>query len=334
MKVLVTGANGLLGHNIIARLLEQNHEIHAIVRNAGKMHIKADRLCVFEGSFLNYSDLYEAAKGCEAVIHAAGTTDMAPLKYSYYENIIADGSKNVLRVCEERKIRRIVYISTANTIGYGTSDAHADETEPMKYPFSKSYYAMAKAKAESLFLAKAEDSENHVVIVNPTFMLGAYDTKPSSGEMFLTGYGKRIVAIPKGGKNFVHVGDVAAAAVNAMTVGVSGQRYIAGNRNLSLKEFYFLQKTVCGTPARIVLLPDFILKVVGCMGDMLRKIGIPAVFSRVNLDQLSVQEYYSCEKAIEGLNMPQTPIETAIYDTYKWFVGTGKIKSSKKESAK
>lgn len=329
MKVLLTGANGLLGHNVIVRLLECNHEVNAIVRDEGKLRIKDGRLHVFKGSFLDYCDLREAAKGCDAVIHAAGTTDMSPLKYSHYTNIIVEGSKNVLGVCKEENIRRIVYISTANTIGYGSAEVLADESAPMEYPFSDSYYAMAKTEAEGLFLNHAKNPATHVVIVNPTFMLGAYDTKPSSGEMFLTGYGKRLLAIPKGGKNFVHVRDVAVAAVNAMTTGVSGERYIAGNRNLGLKEFYMLQKDVCGTPAKIVTLPDFLLTAVGHFGNLLRKAGIPAVFSLTNLRQLSVREYYSCKKAIDGLAMPQTPVETAISDCYEWFVETGKIKPSK-----
>ena len=170
MKVLLTGANGLLGHNIVLRLLQQGHEVNAIVRKAESLCVKDDRLNVFEGSFLKHSDLLKTAEGCEAVIHAAATTDMSLLHYSDFEKVIVHGSQNVIDVCNEVGIKNIVYISSANTIGYGTTDRLATETEPMQSPFTESFYAKAKKHAEELFLTLSQRADNHVVIINPAFI--------------------------------------------------------------------------------------------------------------------------------------------------------------------
>ncbi len=330
MRVLLTGANGLLGHNIIKRLLEQGHEVNAIVRNAKSLLFNDERIRVFEGSFLDYNDLHKAAQGCVATIHAAATTDMSQLHYSYFESVIVQGSKNVIDVCNDLDIKDIVYVSSANTIGYGSAEHLADESEPMQWPFTQSFYAVAKSKAEKLFLEQSQRTVCHVVIINPCFMLGPYDTKPSSGAMLLAAHRKYLAFATKGGKNYVHVADVAAAVVNALTMGLNGNRYIAGNENISMKELYTLQRDVSGYPRHVMLVPTFLAKCVGIVGNILRKCHVPVSFSSINISQLCVQEFYSSHKAIDELQMPQTPVEKAIGDSLQWFAQTGKTRPTKK----
>lgn len=330
MKVLLTGANGLLGHNILLKLLGNGHEVNAIVRKKESLSVTDSKLHVTEGNFININDLSNAAEDCNAVIHVAATTDMSLLRYSDFEEVIVKGSQTVLDVCREQNIKTIVYISTANTIGYGTAKKLADETCPMQPPFTESFYAQAKTEAEKLFLERAKETDSHVIIINPGFMLGAFDSKPSSGAMLLAAHHKWLAVATSGGKNFVHVGDVAQAAVNALTAGVSGERYIAGGTNLTIKELYQLQREVSGWPKHVLVLPDGLVKIVGLFGDLLRKCRLSVPFSSVNLRQLCVREYYSSQKAIEGLKMPQTPINEAIADSLDWFAGTGKIRWTKK----
>ncbi len=332
MNVLLTGANGLLGHNIILCLLEHGHSVHAIVRRATSLCIQDPNLHVFEGNFMNYNDLRNAAVGCAAAIHAAATTDMSQLYYSCFEEVIVEGSETVIKVCNNLNIKTIVYISTANTIGYGNPDKPADEHSPMQSPFTESFYAKAKKHAEELFVAHSQSAYNHVIIINPAFMLGAYDTKPSSGAMLLAAHRRHVALATKGGKNFVHAGDVAQAAVNALTMGNSGERYIAGCKNFSIKELYLLQKKVTGYPKYVITLPTVLVKLLGVLGNLLRVCGIAVVFSSVNLKQLCVQEYYTSQKAVEKLGMPQTPVEKAIADSLGWFARKGKIRPTKKMS--
>lgn len=332
MRVLLTGANGLLGHNIILRLLEIGHEINAIVRNAKSLMLSDNSLHVFEGSFLNNSELRNAAESCDAVIHAAATTDMSLLRYSDFEKVIVQGSQTVIDICNELGIKNVVYISSANTIGYGTADSLATETEPMESPFTESFYAKAKKQAEGLFLRLSQHTDNHVVIINPTFMLGAYDTKPSSGAMLLAAHHKYIAFATTGGKNFVHVCDVAQAAVNALSMGRSGECYIAGNQNLTLRQLYQIQKKVSGYPKHIVVLPNALAKCAGVLGDLLRLCHIRVSFSSVNIKQLCIREHYSPQKAVKELQMPQTPVEEAVADSLRWFVSAGKIRTTKKLS--
>lgn len=318
MKVLVTGANGLLGHHVVMKLQEMNHEIRLILRGERQLYFDRKNVEIFIGSFTVYEALLKAASGCDAIIHMAALTDMGLLHYEDYRKVNTDGAANVIRVADELNINRLVFVSTANTIGHGSPEKPADETSTMTFPFSESFYARSKAEAEKLFLKASEKPGKQVVIVHPTFMVGAYDTKPGSGKLLLMGYRKPLLFIPKGGKNFVRAENVAVAVCNALTMGRNGQKYLASGINLSFKGFYDLQKRVSGYRQFCILLPDLFLKIVGKAGDLLRKSGIKTEICSMNLNQLMVKEYYSNRKAGTELAMPPTNIEKAIHEAIDW----------------
>ena len=225
----------------------------------------------------------------------------------------------LLQLMERKDISRLVHTSTANTIGYGTPDACADEQAPMQPPFSRSYYALSKRAGEELLLqAAGQHPDWHIIIVNPGFMVGAYDTKPSSGKLLLSGYRKAVMPVPKGGKSFIHVADAAVAIANALTRGTSGQRYLLTGQNLSLKQFYRVQARTCNYRQCLLLLPDWLLAAAGRCGDLLRLCGLRTQLSTRNVRQLMVCEYYDNSRAVADLAMPQTDIAQAVKDFYSW----------------
>ena len=142
--------------------------------------------------------------------------------------------------------------------------------------------------------------------MNPGFMIGAYDTKPSSGALLFAGYRKPLMVAPRGGKSFVHVGDAATAIVNALTLGHNGGRYLLTGENLSLQQFYRLQARVCGYRQWVIPLPNVLLALAGKLGDMLRFFGVRTQLSTRNVRQLMVREYYDNSQALTDLHMPQT----------------------------
>jgi nucleoside-diphosphate-sugar epimerase len=172
--------------------------------------------------------------------------------------------------------------------------------------------------AEDLFLEEAKHEGRHIVIINPGFMIGGYDTKPSSGQLLLMAYRKPIMVVPQGGKCFVHVEDVALAVVNALTLGRNAEKYIVGAHNKTLAELYKLQKNVCGYKQLLVPIPCWITNMVGMFGDVLRKIGLHTQVCSMNTKQLCVREYYSNAKAKVELKMSETSLERAISDSICW----------------
>lgn len=319
MKVLLLGATGLLGHNVLLRLVDEGHRVVALVRRVEGIHLPDGGWETVTGSPLDQDTLFRAAKGCDAIINCAGTTDMSLRHYKDFLPVNRDLCSLLVRLMDETGIGTLVHTSTVNTIGYGTADSPANELAPMAPPFKGSFYADSKREGEQIVLAAAKEGR-HVVVVNPGFMLGPYDMKPSSGRMLLVAYRKPLMFAPKGGKAFVHVGDVARAVVNALTRGRNGGRYIVVNSCacLGIKELYRMQSEVCGYRQRVCELPDGLFLMAGKVGDLLRWMGVRTQVSTRNVKQLLVREYYDNGRALRDLGITETPIAEAIGAFHKW----------------
>ena len=325
MKVLVTGANGLLGHHIVMELLKRNKQVAILVRSTAGIHFHLHRVEVFLGNFTDYETFKKAATGCDAVIHAAALTAANLLHYSDYEKINVLGSANVLRVCADLHINNIVFISSSNTIGYGAPATPADERSPIQFPFTASFYAQSKLAAEKLFLYASHHPGKHIVIINSCFLIGGYNNGMSSGRLVKMGYRKPLLFIPRGGKNFVPVHTVAEAACNALTMGNNGEKHLVCGENLSFREFFEMQKTVGNYKQKIFEVPDCILLSIGRIGDFLRKKGVKTDVSLINIRQLLVSEFYSGEKAVKALKLSSEKLENAISESIDWIKKRKKV---------
>ena len=162
---------------------------------------------------------------------------------------------------------------------------------------------------------------------------GVHDVtvKPSSGQLLLAGYRKRVMFAPSGGKSFVAATAAAVAVVNALIMGGSGQRYLLTGDNLSLAEFYEQQAVVCGYRQKIVIVPNWLLHLAGRCGDLLRAIGIKTQVSTRNVRQLLVREYYDHSLAARELLLPETSFSEAINDFFKWYTAK-QVKNSNSTS--
>ena len=323
MRVFLLGATGLLGHNVLQLLLERGYEVVAAVRRCDGLRLPhsmldSPRLQVVECQYA-IDQLREAARHCDAIINCAGTTDMSLLRYTDYVPINVTLCEELLQVMGELDIRTFVHVSTANTIGYGSAQHPANEEAEMASPFTNSYYAQSKRTAEQMLAWNAsQHPEWHIVCLNPGFMIGAYDVKPSSGQLLLAAEGRRIMAAPEGGKSFVAVRDVATATVSALTRGKSGQRYLLAGRSLTFREFYTLQSHVCGYRQRLISVPSWLLRMVGRVGDLLRFFGCRTRLSTRNVRQLMITEYYDCTAAMQELDYAPTSLEDAIREFFQW----------------
>lgn len=318
MKVLILGASGLLGHNVTQQLLNNHHEVVAVVRNKNKLQIQESHLNVISGE-LTLDILNIAAKGCNAIINCAGTTDMTLLHQQDYMNMNRNLCNILIAIMQNNNISRLVHVSTANTIGFGTKNNPTNETAKIKYPFTNSWYALSKLEGEQILKYNALLHPTwHIIIVNPGFMIGKYDINPSSGKLLLAAYHKPIMITPKGGKSFIAAKDVATAIINGLTLGTSGNTYLLTNKSLTIKELYQLQSKLLHYHQYIIQLPNWLIRFIGLIGDVIRKINIKTQLSTRNIEQLLITEYYNNQKAIEELKMPQTSINEAILDFFKW----------------
>ncbi len=324
MKILVTGANGLLATNTIVELLDQGFLVRGLIRNKNKFTLLNHKnLELVKGDITVKRDIENAVKNCDIVIHAAANTNQNLLKLSDYVTVNVDATKNILNSSIHQGVKKIIFVSTANTFGFGSRLKPGNESIKIKNPFSESYYALSKLHAENILLEASKKID--VVIVNPTFMLGAYDGKPSSGRIILMGLNKYVVFYPPGGKNFIHVKDAAFGIVNAIKQGKNGEAYLLANENLSYKEFFKKVNSITKYKPILIKLPKMFLLFLGTIGNMLRIVGIKTDLSKTNMNILCVENFYSNKKAKKELDLNSTPIDGAIDDAIKWFKSNGKI---------
>lgn len=329
--ILLLGASGLLGHNVLRLLLERGLPVRVLLRPGSDLlpldawappsgvrqgQIRTPE--IMRGSLLDYPTLREAAAGCSAIINCAGTTDMRLPRPEDFYPVNRDFPALLCRILEETGIRTLVHTSTANTVAAGTREHPTDESAPFAAPFDRSPYAISKKAGEDVLLTwAAGHPDRRVIVVCPGFMIGPYDAKPSSGTLLLAAWRKPLMAGPRGGKSFLHVRDAAIAIANALEQGESG-RYLLTGESLTLKEFYALQARVCGYRQPFISLPAGPVRLAGRIGDLLHRLGIRTMLRTHNTDQLLIEEWYDCSRAERALGLPHTPVADAIRDYFTW----------------
>jgi dihydroflavonol-4-reductase len=327
MKVLVTGANGFLAANVVRELIRRGIQARALVRAGADLRaLEGIRPELVYGMFTDPETALMALEGCDAVIHAAADTSQQHTSVEPYRKVNIEGTRTLLDAACRAGVRRFIFVSTANTIGHGTREIPGHEGLPARFPFTESGYAQSKAEAQELVLSYAREGKLHTISVNPTFMIGPYDAKPSSGRLITSMVDRKVVPVPPGGKNFVDVRDVAAGICNALEKGRSGEIYLTAGWNLSFAEFYDLLGKAAGKSYLRIRFRAPLLKVLGFLGSLVAGAGFRSGLNRINANILCTGNYYTPEKAVTELGMPQTPVEQAVADALQWFRLNGYIR--------
>jgi dihydroflavonol-4-reductase len=326
MDILVTGSDGVLGSNLVRELLSRNYNV-CVLLEPGKDPVTLKGLPIeqIEGNILDPTALDRAIAGKDVVYHCAASTSMYPPRNEAVNKININGTQHVINACLKHQIKRLIYVGTANSFSYGsTLDNPGVEDTPyisIKYGVD---YMDSKYKAQQLILDAVKKNGLPAIVVNPTFMIGPYDSRPSSGAMILAIYNKKVPGYTHGGKNYVAVKDVATAMANAITMGRIGECYILGNVNLTFQEAFHLIATTIGVKGPRLGLPNFIVKLYGLLTSYMAKTFRfqPAVTRELAIISCD-RHYYSPEKARKELLLPETPLHIAIQECFDWFKENG-----------
>jgi dihydroflavonol-4-reductase len=318
MKVLVTGGNGLLATHVIKQLAQKGMNVKCTVRDKRKFRLPSHGLIeLAEGDICDADFVAHASEDCEYIIHAAGQTPGVITDKKIFKRVNVTGTANVMRAAVKNAIRKVIYVSTANTVGYGSAADPGNEADDIKRPFTWSDYAQTKQQAEQLVLSYKGRME--VVIVNPTFLLGSHIEPTGSGQLLYRAYKKNIIFYPPGGKNIVHVEDVATAIVKAMEKGRNGERYLLSGDNVSFKKFYQLAASENNKMASLLIpLPRFLLQLAGGIGSVLNAFGLKTNITFANVSIFLINNYYTNRKAVNELQVTfRSSVET-IKDSVRW----------------
>jgi len=329
MTVLLTGASGHVGANLLRLLLSRGEEVRVLVRASTKP-------AAFEGLGVTFAtgDLRDApsvraaVRGCELVYHCAAkvSTTQGHERDLYETNVM--GTRHVLAASQAEGVKRVVVTSSLGAVGHpqGRPCVEGDGFNPFEHHLP---YEESKAWVEHECLKFACDGLPVVMVVS-TAVLGPNDFGPSRMGRVIADFANReLTAFIPGGFEFVGAGDLARGHVLAMQNGRPGQRYIVSGEFLSVDDLMAMLERVSGVAKpRLRLPPTLMMGVAHASTFLLRRLrrGASVRFTPDAVRLLQLQRHASIDKARRELGYAQTPIERSVREAHDWFVDRGVIR--------
>ena len=322
MTTLITGANGFVGSAVVRQLLEEGHEVRALVRkNSDRQNLLRLKVAIVEGDLTDSASLKQAVSGCQSLFHVAADYRLwVPDPGIMYKTNV-EGTRNLLRQAAAAGVNKIIYTSSVATLGINKNKAPADEDTPVTIEDMVGHYKRSKFLAEQAVWELIENEKLPVTIVNPSTPIGPRDIKPTpTGRIIVDTLRKKMPAYVDTGLNIAHVDDVAKGHLLAFEKGQVGERYILGGENMSLKDILDTISSIAGLPSPGFKLPhDFIYPVAWVAERW-------AIISKkeplVTVDGVKMAKkfmYFSSNKAKRLLGYESRPARLAIEDAISWF---------------
>jgi dihydroflavonol-4-reductase len=329
---LITGATGLLGGNLIHTLLKEDRSVRALVRQSADLQVlqRLPQVEIVYGDITDPSSLDQAMRGIENVYHCAALTSLWNGRADKIWEINVNGTHHIIQAAIQARVKRLIHCSTVDALGISETKVPANEETVWNWDRLgvENPYARSKFEAQKLVLGAAQ-SQLDAVIVNPTTMFGAYDLKPSSGQIILLIAGGKLPFYPVGGDNFVNVEDVASGMVKAAQYGQSGACYILGHENVTYKDIFDRIATQLNVSPPRVKIPYQISRIGGWFGDIMGHVtGVEQTINTNTVQLGALDHYYCSKKAVKELGLTQSPVDKAIEHAIQWFIEVGKIKGA------
>ncbi len=307
-------------------LAEAGAELRLLVRPSSRRdnleHLKGD---IAIGDLRDEAGLRSAMYGCELVFHVAAdyrlwTRDPEQM---YASNVA--GTKSILQAAHEAGVKRTVYCSSVATMGFGNGGLVTDEETPVALGDMIGHYKRSKFLAEQVAIEAARQGID-VVIVNPSTPIGERDIKPTpTGRIVVDFLKRKFPAYVDTGLNLVDVKDVARAHLLAAEHGKTGDRYIVGGENLTLKQVLDKLAVITGLSSPTVRVPHALAMMSGVF-DELWTGHIRGKEPRVTIDAVRMgrkKMWVSSARAERFLNYMPTPVDGALRRSCEWFVAHG-----------
>lgn len=325
MKILVTGANGFLGSWVTKALVNEGHHVYALVRPKSDISELEGVNCKYvHGDVTDVHSLLEAFKGVDTVFHLAGVIAYKKSERALMDKVNVQGTANVVSVCREHKVRRLVYLSSVVAIGAGyTPNDIMNEESPYNIKDLNLGYFETKHEAEQIVKTACDKGEINAVMLNPSTIYGAGDAKKGSRKMQLKVAQGKLKFYTSGGVNVVAVEDVVQGILSAWKNGRKGERYILAGENILIKDLFAMIAAEAGVKPPSHLLPDNVLHVVGAVGDFMEKMGLKGPLSRENAYTATMYHWFDSSKAQRELDFKPRPAREAIHSSVQWMKDQG-----------
>jgi len=326
MLAFLTGATGFVGSHVARALAEQGADLRLLVRaNSNLKNVQDIKADLVIGDLRDPASLEKGIAGCDVVFHVAADYRLwvRDPEEMYRANV--EGTRAILGAARKNKVRRVVYTSSVATMGFTSNGRPADENSPVSLDNMIGPYKRSKFMAEQVAIEAARAGQD-VVIVNPSTPVGERDIKPTpTGRIVVDFLKRKFPAYVDTGLNLVDVKECARGHLAALEKGRSGERYILGGENLTLKQILDKLAIITGLPSPTIRVPYVLALATGVVDEIVTG-RIRGREPRATIDAVRMgrkKMFVSSAKAERELGWKGNSVDDALRRAADWFQSNG-----------
>lgn len=325
--IVITGATGHLGNVLVRKLVHMNKKVRALILPeediASLEGLEVEKV---EGDVRVPDSLRKAFEGADIVYHCAGIISILPgqQKQLYQVNVL--GTKNVVNMCLEAKVKRLIYTSSIHALSEPAPGIVIDESREFNPENVLGEYSKSKTLG-TLEVIKGIEKELDAVILCPSGIIGPHDYRVSEmGKLIVDFVNGKVKAYIGGAYDFVDVRDVAEGLILACEKGKKGECYILSGQQISVRQLLKFLEGITGVKAPSLKVPHQVARITGFFNVLYCSLmKIKPLFTPFSIDVLASNSLVSCQKAHLELGYSPRSIYESIKDTVHWFKQKGII---------
>ncbi|MBI2569131.1 MAG: NAD-dependent epimerase/dehydratase family protein [Candidatus Schekmanbacteria bacterium] len=334
MRVLVTGATGFIGGNVVRAVLAAGHQVRAMMRVGSRHAGIADLLAApppgFETVLADLKrpeTLPAAAAGCEAMVHCAGYYPTVSLHFAAEVERAARQMSAVLSAARHAGVRRFVYTSSLSTIARAAAGRLASESDQYREGAVWDPYYDGKLRMEEQ-CRRASGPDFQTVTLLPTLCVGPGDANRTTFKPFQVTAAFPVVGYFSGRANFVDVRIVAAAHAAALTRGAPGERYVVSGANVTFADYLRRVARVLGKRRLLIPIPVSAAWVASWVSELaaVYVTGRPPLLPIENVNMALHGQHFDGDRARRELGIAATDLDRAIADAAAWYRQVGYLR--------
>ncbi|HWR82042.1 MAG TPA: NAD-dependent epimerase/dehydratase family protein [Candidatus Deferrimicrobium sp.] len=325
-KILITGASGSLGKQLIFELHRRGVSPVAHVRDSSDTtYMDSLGLEKRTADLRNPAQLTQLVHGIECIIHTAAWVNFRQDRLTQFTGINTFGAVNLFKAAQDAGVRRFVQVSSVAAVGAlprnsprRNSESRievADENLPFNLRHLRIPYILTKRAAEEELLQAAQDRATELIIVNPSIVVAPSRTGDDRGKARHRLNRFLIPDLPNR-VNLVDIRDVAPGILSALCKGRHGERYILGGDNISARDLALIACTILGRTPHLLRIPKrFFYFAARCSEKWTRILGRGKVSFYPDLVRMLDYDWaYSSAKARQELGYQTRSIHNTMND--------------------
>jgi dihydroflavonol-4-reductase len=325
-RVFVTGASGVIGRALVARLTERGDEIIALARSDATERALRERGCqVARGEVFDVEAMAAGMAGCSVAYNLAGVNTLCVSDPEPMRRANVDGAVAAVRAAKRAGVPRLVHTSSAATIGEAPG-AIGNESTPHR-GWYLSTYERTKTEGERAAIAAAHESEQDVVYVNPSSVQGP-GRASGTGRFLLAALDGRLPVFVNTDVSLVDISDCIEGHLLAAQHGVAGERYLLSGIRLTVAQALALAADVAGVQCNPRMVPRALATGAGAVVEYAFKLrGRTPPVCREMVRTLLHGHRYDGSRAERELGLRYSDPRDTVRRTVQWARSEGLLRS-------